>query len=300
MKAHPLDTALFGKMGAVTAELCADVGEDFVGKRFEFMDVTEFRKITSASTLNRIYWREMLFRAYWAAALNLMRHQRWQSGCTRAFTAPANLLSFAASLRGLVEASLDAFYSLSPVPRLLAEKQIEIETALKGSMENDLVVSSELEDRLIHFVYGRKVGKADRDGTPASHLALEPKDYRNAAGFPEAERENFRELYDELCGICHPTAFSLKFLWGTTQENAGIVRLGEGNDETEIRSLSKKYETTINFTMSLSVTLSALCLKALNWFSLPEVSSTSINRWNFDDIPRWRKAQAAITDDTVH
>jgi hypothetical protein len=117
----------------------------------------------------------------------------------------------------LVEASLDAFYSLSPVPRLLAEKEIEIESALKGSMENDLVISSELEDRLIHFIYGRKVAKADSSMTPESHFALEPKEYRNAAGFPDAEREDFRKLYDDLCGICHPTALSLAFLWDSSE-----------------------------------------------------------------------------------
>jgi hypothetical protein len=300
MKAHPLDTALFGKMGAVTAELCADVSRDFVGKQFEFMEITEFETITSASVQNRIYWREILFRVYWAAALNLMRHQRWQAGCIRAFTAPANFLSFAASLRGLVEASLDAFYSLSPAPRLLAEKQIEIELALKGSMENALVCSKELEDRLIHFVYGRKLGKADRVVIPTSHVALEPKEYRNAAGFPDAEREKFRELYDDLCGICHPTAFSLAFFWGTAQGNAGIVRLGGADDETEIRSLCKKYGETINFAISLSVNLSAMCLKVLNRFSLPEVNSVRIDRWNFEDVPLGGKIQAFLSSGTVH
>jgi hypothetical protein len=199
----------------------------------------------------------------------------------------------------LVEASLDAFYSLSPVPLLLTEKQIEIESALKGSMEN-AVVSKELEDRLIHFVYGRKVGKADKVATPTSHVAFEPKEYRNAAGFPEAERESFRELYDDLCGICHPTAFSLAFLWGTAQGKATIVRLGGGDDETEIKGLCKKYEETITFAMSLSVTLSALCLKALNSFSLPEVSSARIDPWNFESVPLGRKIQAARSRGSVH
>jgi hypothetical protein len=299
IKAHPQDAALFGTLGAVTAELYADVSPEFVGKEFEFMDLMEFNNITGTSVRNRIYWREMLFRVYWATALNLMRHRRWQAGCVRAFSQPANFLSFAASLRGLVEASLDAFYSLSPVPRLLSERQIEIEAALKGNMEH-IRVSKELEDRLIHFVYGRKLDKADRDATPASHLALKPKDYRNAAGFPDAEREDFIELYDELCGICHPTAFSLTFLWGNVRGNQGIVRLEAGDDETEIRRLCKEYEATINFTMSLSVALSALCLKALNWFSLPGVGSTSINRWDFEDVPLWRKALAALGDHTVH
>ena len=202
-------------------------------------------------------------------------------------------------MRGLVEASLDAFYSLSPVPTLLAENKSEIESALKGNYETAMLVSREVEDRLIHFVYGRKVGKADKVAPPTSHVALEPKDYRNAAGFPDAERENFRELYDRLCGICHPTAFSVAFLWESAQGNAGMVRFGGADDETEIKSLCKRYEKTISFAMSLSVTLSALCLKALNRFSLPEVSSVRIERWDFSDVPGWRKIQGFLSTGTA-
>jgi hypothetical protein len=235
----------------------------------------------------------MLFRVYWVAALNLMRHRRWQAGCVRAFGQPANFLSFAASLQGLAEASFDAFYSLSAAPRLLAENRSEIEAALSGKSLN-VAVSKELEDRLIHFVYARKVARSDTSLIPNSHIALEPKDYRSVAGFPDAERENFIKLYDELCGICHPTAFSLAFLWNSAQGNQRIVQLGAGDDESEILRLCNEYAQAISFMMSLSVTLSAMCLKALNWFSLPDVHSTLISRWDFDAIPLWKKIQSAI------
>jgi hypothetical protein len=70
IKAHPQDAALFGTMRAISAELCADVSKEFVGKEFECMDLIEFSNITSTSARNRIYWREMLFRVYWAAAVS--------------------------------------------------------------------------------------------------------------------------------------------------------------------------------------------------------------------------------------
>ena len=62
---HPLDTELFGTMGAVTAELCADVSKEFIGKQYEFMDPAEFNQIVNASISNRVYWRETLFRVHW-------------------------------------------------------------------------------------------------------------------------------------------------------------------------------------------------------------------------------------------
>lgn len=293
-KQHPVDAALFGPVGAYAATFCEDITKEFYGKQFEFMDPKKFGEIKDLTTLNQIYWKELLFRAYWAAALNIMRHQRWQAACVAAFTPCPNLLSFTAALRGLVEASADAFYSLRPVPVTLAENQDLIEPALQGTLQ-DVGIIQELEDRLIHFVYGRKLAKTEKATTPNSHVALEPKEYRNAMGLPEMERIGFAQLYDELCGFCHPTGFSLAFLWHQdVRENATTVHITSGRDDERILAFCRKFENTIQLALSLSVTASALCLKMLNRFSLLEVRSATIERWNFDDIPAWRKIEASL------
>jgi hypothetical protein len=92
--AHPLDAKLFGAIGAYAAKLCVDVSKDLLGRQYEFMNMANFDAIGDATRRNQVHWREMLFRVHWAAALNLMRHQRWQAGCTAAFKAPANLRTF--------------------------------------------------------------------------------------------------------------------------------------------------------------------------------------------------------------
>lgn len=297
---HPLDAELFGTIGAMIAELCTDVSKDFIGKQFEFLGIKKFQEIGDTSIKNQVYWKEMLSRVHWAAALNLMRHQRWQAGCVGALKAPANLLSFAANLRGLVEASLDAAYSLKSVPYFLTNNRRMIESALEGSLQ-EIYVCGELEEHLIHFVFARKIDRDERGVSPESHTALEPKDYRNAIDLPEKHRESFRELYDKLCGICHPTAFSLTFLWDqSARDDVDIITVTGGQDETMIRALCWKYEETIGSAMRLSVTVSALCLKALNWFSLPVAACPAIERWNFDDVLLWRKMQGAQSRDTVH
>lgn len=297
-EAHALDAILFGSLGAVTAELVSSALPDLVGKQYEFMDVGKFQQIDEPALMNRIYWREMLFRVHWAAALNLMRHRRWQVGCVEAFTPPANLLSFAASLRGMVEAALDANYSL--VLYFLADHRVEIESALEGKLQA-LCTCEDLENRLIHYVYARKVGKDQRDLIPNAYLALEPKDYRNAEGLPESARESFRNLYDELCGVCHPTSYSLASFWNQT-ESGDItgVRITGGNDELCVRTLCQNHSDAISLAMSISVTTPALCLRALNWFSLPEVKCPSIDRWNFDDIPAWKKAADRLSRRTTN
>jgi hypothetical protein len=48
-------------------------------------------------------------------------------------------------------------------------------------------------------------------------------------GLPEAAREWFRKLYDELCGVCHPTAFSLSLFWDQAASgDATVVRITSG------------------------------------------------------------------------
>ncbi len=226
-----------------------------------------------------------------------MRHQKWQAACVRAFATPANFLAFAAGLRGLLESAQDAHYSLGAVLPTLAGNRSQIESALAGKLQDKGYVSGELEDRLIHFIYARKVAKTEREMSPDSHMALEPKDYRNAIGLPEDKREMYRQLYDDLCGICHPTAFSL--IAGWRNEN-GVVGIGQCDDSSQILTLCQKYGATISSALSLSVTTSAMNLKALNWFSLPETKCADVAHWNFDDIPAWKKAQAAVSSKMVH
>jgi hypothetical protein len=264
------------------------------------MDAGEFQEIVRAGRLavvNKIYWKEILFRVYWAAALNIMRHQQWQAACIRAYSDPANSLAFAASLRGLLEGAQDAWYSLSSVPQSLARDRNFIKSALAGTMQDKSFVAKELEDRLIHFLYGRKLGKTEREMTPTSHLAKEPKEYRNSIGLPDDERKTWGQLYDDLCGICHPTAYSLESFW---KEDNGHVELVRPDDSAHILFLCQKYKSEIGSALSLSVTNSAMCLKALNWFSWPHIMCPEVERWNFEDIPTWRKARAAAASGTVH
>jgi hypothetical protein len=297
-KTYPVDSMLFGSLGAISAHLCEELSKGFNGKQFEFMDIGEFQSLKSLAQMNRIYWREMLFRVYCAAALNIMRHQHWQSACVRAFNSPANFFAFAASLRGLLEASQDAWYSLGIVVETLARDRSWIESAISGRLANRLHVNPEFEERLIHFLYARKIfGKNQKEMTPKSHIAKEPWEYRAAVGLPEKEREAFSLLYDHLCGICHPTAFSLVSF---CERDDTSIRISPVPDEIQIRELCREYEAVISSCLSLSATTSALCLKALNWFSLAEVRCPDVEQWNFNDIPVWQKAQAIASRGIVN
>ena len=76
-KSHPVDFILFGSMGAVSAHLSEALISGFNGRRFEFMDIGEFQVMAHSgplSEVNRIYWKEILYRAFWGIS-----HQRHEA-----------------------------------------------------------------------------------------------------------------------------------------------------------------------------------------------------------------------------
>jgi hypothetical protein len=75
---------------------------EFKGKTFAFMDIEQF-KLLPGKDSNQIYWSELLYRAYWTAAVAVQKH-------------PVNFFGFAASLRVFYESCIDAAYTLRAVP----------------------------------------------------------------------------------------------------------------------------------------------------------------------------------------
>lgn len=69
-----------------------------------------------------------------------------------------------------------------------------------------LRVSPELEEGLIHFVYGRHLDREERDETPVSHKAMRPTEYLELIEEHMAEIKN---VYALLCQITHPATHSL-------------------------------------------------------------------------------------------
>ncbi len=286
---YPLDGELFGPLGAAARKLCTDLTSMAHLREYRFMQNELFAKITDSGRMQQVYWQEMFLRVHWAAILNLLRHGRWQAGCVAAYQTPGNFFSFAANLRGLIEAALDAQYSLGAVPMRLAELHTDIQRVFRGERNRRFVISSEIEDRLIHFVYARKLDKQEQRTVPDIHRALDPKEYRNAVGLPEQYRDAFRLLYDDLCGYCHPTAIGLGLLWQTLP--SGALQIADLDDRATITRFVAKHNDAIQFALSVSVTTSALCLRTMNRFDFPAVHCEAVEQWNFSDIRAWEKIE---------
>jgi hypothetical protein len=289
------DSELFGSPGVGALKLCADITSTPRLREYHFLQNDLFAKITDPYVMQQVYWREMFQYVHWAATLNLLRHKRWQTGCTDAYKSPGNFFSFSANLRGMLESALDASYSLGRIPMSLAEFHSDLQRVFRGERNETVIISKiskEIEDLLIHFVYAKKLDKQEQRTAPASHRALEPKDYRNAIGLPEQDRSAFQQLYDDLCGYCHPTAKGLELLWTTLP--TGAVEVTDLDDRAAISGFVAKHIDAIQFAINLSVATSALCLRTMNRFDFPDIRCDAVEQWNFDDSCAWQKIERML------
>ncbi|MBI3909760.1 MAG: hypothetical protein HY320_02365 [Armatimonadetes bacterium] len=242
-----------------------------------------------------MYWSEMLYRAHMAAATALLRADRWLHGAMSALD-PANVLSHTANLRGLLEASADTSHSLSAVPGTLARDHAEIRRALAGGQDKFLV-NGDLEDMLIHFTHGRKLGRGET--APESHRALCSRDYldslrqavRAAAEDPAAPdrlADLIGECYRRLCEMVHPGALSVHVFLQAETEDSPECALAP-NDVGRIGWLWSEYGEVISEACQFGINTPLLILGVLNSFDLAPVRTPGLESRHLQHIRGWRK-----------
>jgi hypothetical protein len=165
-----------------------------------------------------VYWREILYRAHWAASTSLIRTHRWLSGLLDAF-ATENLIVFCACTRGLIESAADSWYSLGPVAPSLAACKETIVRALNKRLKQ-AIIAEDIENRLVHFTFARKPVK--REVLPPEHEAETIATYLQVF---EKEQPEIRRFYASLCDIVHPGANSILSFAKTIDKDAKSIML---------------------------------------------------------------------------
>jgi hypothetical protein len=281
---------LFGRAGEVFHDLIESLAAVLPGAHYTFMAPEEYQEVLRRSPGEgmRIYWTEILSRAHWAAASNIMRHKRWHEACLALYEPRPNYLGFAAALRGLLEAAADAYYSLRGVPLTLAEHHVMIRAALSGTTTR-FALSEELENALLHFQFARRLTKGNP--APESHKAFTADIYLRAADGPG--RTNMKDLYAELCEVVHPAATSL--LWMASPAGSpDDATLTSGNDKEWILSLCRRHASAIDALHMQSVNASILIFKVLNRFPLPPLNVPAVDRISMAEVRMWSKIESAL------
>ena len=238
----------------------------------------------------RVYWAETLQRSHLAAVTSILRSRRWISGIVHA-AAENNFLVFSASLRGLMESAADASTAFRGTPLALAHHHSSITECLAGQATT-VLVSSELENELIHYSHARHLKRSERSSAPTSHQARKVQEYLNIFGDQNAD--NVSRCYRNLCDLTHPGASSV-WMWLASEDPTGsAVRLSTRQDEVLIAEFLRQYASMPLELLMFAFNGPLITLNVLNYFSIEDLHTPQLLSWNLDGIPAWTRCREKL------
>jgi hypothetical protein len=259
---------------------------------YTFMDLGTYSALVreNAEEAQAIYWREMLLRIHLACCISLRRHSAWLHSLFVAFEAKS-LFGVCAAYRGFLESAADSLYSLGAAPTMLASNLTAIIHRLKKRRMDTIIISKELEDRLIHFTHGRKLERGESaDPVHAARQIREYLDSLKAVGVPDAH-----SLYAELCSLTHPAAESVLIWFEAAKEgNAVIWRRSAIPPGEQITGLLKHWQNTNVGVMNAAVVPAFMSLRTLHKVDfLPKIPS--LKSFPLSSFPSWKQIERQIS-----
>ncbi len=259
------------------------------GYRYEFSPHPDFQTalVTDIRQGMQIYWKEILYRAHWAASTSLIRSQRWIAGILQMHDV-GNVLAFSACCRGLLEAAADTNDALNPIPATLASNHATARSALAGHLEVP-ILGEEIENRLLHFTHATKPKKGE-ELAHEQHLAKTAAKYLKRF---EQEDPRVKDCYAILCDFVHPRMRSVLSFTELDPSDTTVV-LNPGCEADELEAIRRQFAAIVPVVMALGVTTCLLTLKTLNAFDFDEVRTPFMDEVNLDGMPAWEKIDALL------
>jgi hypothetical protein len=254
-----------------------------------FMEEEEFREIcrSDSAMASKIYWYELLARAHIGAHLSLSRTSTWLSAVDIAWRA-ANVLLYAAAMRGLLESRADSWFTFRFVPMTLANHHYHTLRAIRGKSKR-VAVMPEIEDALIHFTHARRLQKEKKGEAPKSHEAMTIQNYLRSL---DADYEKAAVLYERLCSLTHPSAESLAPFIGDSTRSTW--RLTQRDQKQIAKDLHAAFYDVFSDILIKALNLPLTLLKLLNTFKEPSLFTPTMGAAEARNIPIWPKIQRAI------
>jgi hypothetical protein len=226
---------------------------------YKFTPEEEFSKIRSIEELQLVYWSEIIQRLHVCGVTTVLRLKKWFEAIDSAYKSKS-YYGFCASLRGLLEASSDSFYSIGKIIIPISENFSHIKDAIDGEAKK-MVLATEIENELIHYIYGRKLSASQRKSFEDSHKAKQVRQYLDSI-----QSEHLNSLYSELCQVSHPSLMSfIPFLIETSEH--GLVLHNEFIDEELNKNLLGRHKSTIHETVVFALGPAICSLKLVNLLS---------------------------------
>ncbi len=267
--------------------LVDQITEQTQAARYTFLDQEEFVRLAAnqPSAGMKVYWTEMLYRAHISAAVSIRRSRAWLDAVVDA-QCNRNAMATAAGLRGFIESAADSNDSLSQVPLTIASTASNIRSALSGTLETG-VVNPELEDKLVHFAYARKL--RGKDPTPQQYHAKSAAEYM--AEFTWFNAPRVLQLYSQLCEYVHAAAPSVHVFLSTIDEGLQDIVTHKRDPELDLPS---DLASSMERVAILALTPPLLVLAVLNFFALPELHTPAATSQVCSGVPMWAKIERAL------
>ncbi len=276
---------IFGLPGEIYPPIIQDLLEDSYNKKYHFLTRDDF-KLLSEIDSKYVYWIEILYRSHWAATSNLIRYNKWFELCHNSSVTNPNYIAFCSGLRGILECATDTYDALASVPLTMAQLLSHIEDALLRRPTLNRIISTELEDALIHFSFARKLTK--HEDAPESHKAKTASEY---IALLDSKDLPLKSLYAELCQVVHPAHQSTAWLVGVEEQYYKIQR---PDDLAFILNLCGRYKECIEYIQVSSVNASMFIFQVLNMLSCPELHNSSADKYDMSNIPLYKRIDSAI------
>ena len=289
----PMIESIIGRNAARYVNMIDELNLEDLSTRYTFMNQDEYRDLAISDPAQgmRVYWYEILARAHFCSAIAVMRTRRWLTDARPPAPPPEsmesagnerNLLGFAASFRGLLESAADTATSLSVVPHTLSRLSSKIARALSGKLET-IVVSSDIENELIHFSHARYLKSSEAKGDLTHHKARTTQTYMDV--LKKGGVANVARCYGELCDLTHPGATSV-MMWLRSVD--GSLTLSARQDESIIQGYVQRNKDIFQDLLMFGFNPAIVTLAVLNHLPEEGFHTPELLSWNLDSINLWR------------
>lgn len=278
---------VFDKKTKIYLDIIDKIIDEVKCIEYDYLYIEEYTKLLEKdiSEGHRIYWTEIISNAHNASLMSMYRHHLWVSGIVESYN-NKNYLTFSANFRGLLESVSDSHYSLRRIPGFLTKFSAQIENAIKkigdyhpsSTADFKFIMSSDLEEDLLHFAYARKLSKKNTD--PKYHNAQTNTNYINTLDNPK-----FLELYAELCQITHPAMPSVMDYFDITERPTGYtnkVNFLINKNPSLIKNLIDTYQNELNTLLNIGFNYPIQILKEINKLNFEPLYIKTINEITFE------------------
>ena len=257
--------------------------------RYVFMDDDEFRESMKGDPIQaaEIYWKEILYRTHIVCLVSAFKTLRWIEALDSTFE---NYYGFCTSLRGLIEACSDTFYTLRSTPLTLARDFFVIKKQI-ARRSSVITTHEKLEGMLLHYIQATRLSPSQKNQYPDSFSAKSVREYLSSMEDPQLDH-----LYQWLCGIAHPAYESTRIFLFLHEGKTIVCNDSYEMERLLIRDILQAYAPALTKMIRTYMNSLVSVFMLLNEFEIEKIVTTIENESEFKGTAIWGEVKQYINE----